>query len=207
MGIVYVLVNPAFENYVKVGHTTNLDQRLRSLDNTSVPLPFRCVYAVEVGDKFNSVERLVHAAFADHRTRSGREFFEIDPQRVIAALKLTDGIDVTPHRDVAEDDEGLAALEKAEGRRKPIGLFEIGLNVGDVLTYANDDTITASVISNKKVSFEDAEESITSSALKVLHREGYEWRTVNGWTYWQYNGETLSERRKRLEDEALEEED
>jgi hypothetical protein len=179
---------------------------LRSLDNTSVPLPFRCVYAVEVGDNFSSVERLVHAAFADHRTRSNREFFEIDPQRIISALKLTNGIDVTPHRDVAEDSEGLAALEKAEGRRKPIGLFEIGLGVGDILTYANDDTITASVISNKKVSFEGEEESITSSMLKVLHREGYEWRTVNGWAYWQFEGETLIQRRKRLEDEQLDNE-
>ena len=50
MRIVYVLINPAFENYVKVGKTTNLEQRLRSLDNTSVPLPFRCVFAVEVDD-------------------------------------------------------------------------------------------------------------------------------------------------------------
>ena len=110
MGIVYVLVNPAFENYVKVGHTTNLEQKLRSLDNTSVPLLFRCVYAVEVGDDFSSVDRLVHAAFADHRTRSGREFFEIDPQRVISALDRTNGEDVAPHRYIAYYDEGLVAL-------------------------------------------------------------------------------------------------
>lgn len=50
MGIVYVLTNAAFDGYVKIGKTTNLEQRLRSLDNTSVPLPFRCVYAVEVDD-------------------------------------------------------------------------------------------------------------------------------------------------------------
>ena len=50
MGIVYVLINPAFEGYVKIGKTTDLVQRLKSLDNTSVPLPFRCVHAVEVDD-------------------------------------------------------------------------------------------------------------------------------------------------------------
>lgn len=47
MGIVYVLTNPAFDSYVKIGRTIDLEQRLRQLDNTSVPLPFRCVYAVE----------------------------------------------------------------------------------------------------------------------------------------------------------------
>ena len=206
MGIVYVLINPAFDNYVKVGRTTNLEQRLRSLDNTSVPLPFRCVYAVEVADEV-AVERLVHSAFADHRTRSGREFFEIDPQRVISALKLTNGHEVTPHKDVAKDQAGLEALEKAESRRKVLGLFDIGLKAGDTLVFAADDELTATVISNKKVGFEGAEESISSSALKILNRTGYEWRTVNGWQYWQLDGETLSEIRKRLEDEQLDIED
>ena len=42
-GIVYVLVNEAFDSYVKIGKTINLEQRLKQLDNTSVPLPFRCV--------------------------------------------------------------------------------------------------------------------------------------------------------------------
>ena len=36
LGVVYVIVNSAFENYVKISKTTNLQQRLRSLDNTSV---------------------------------------------------------------------------------------------------------------------------------------------------------------------------
>ena len=52
MPIVYVLSNPAFEGYVKVGRTVDLEQRLRQLDNTSVPLPFRCenAYGVAVRD-------------------------------------------------------------------------------------------------------------------------------------------------------------
>ncbi len=39
MSIIYVLTNPAFEGYVKIGKTKDLKQRLRSLDNTSMPLP------------------------------------------------------------------------------------------------------------------------------------------------------------------------
>ncbi len=61
-GVVYVLVNEAFDGYVKIGKTYNLEQRLRQLDNTSVPLPFRCVYAVQVAD-MDMVERLAHGAF------------------------------------------------------------------------------------------------------------------------------------------------
>ena len=111
LSVVYVLVNSAFENYVKIGRTTNLEHRLRSLDNTSVPLPFRCVYAVEVDDE-NDVERLLHQAFADNRTRTIREFFEVDAQPVIAAMKLALVKDVTPKDDIAEDEESLQALAK-----------------------------------------------------------------------------------------------
>jgi len=48
--IIYVLVNESMPGYVKIGMTTNLEQRIRSLDNTSTPLPFECFYAATVAD-------------------------------------------------------------------------------------------------------------------------------------------------------------
>lgn len=126
-----------------------------------MPLPFRCVYAVEV-DGEAEVERLVHQAFADHRTRTTREFFEIDPQRVIAALKLTRGLDVTPRGDIAEDEEGVKALEKATRKpRKTYKLSDAGLKVGDIINYANNAEITAEVKNEKEVLFESEETSLS----------------------------------------------
>ena len=180
LGVVYVLVNSAFGNYVKIGRTTNLEHRLRSLDNTSVPLPFRCVYAVEVDDE-NDVERLLHQAFADNRTRTTREFFEVDAQRVIAAKKLTRGKDVTPKDDIAEDEEGVLALEKATRKpRKSYSLFDAKLSIGDTLYYVKDERVTAEVCGEKKILFEGAETSLSASALTLIQRDGYTWRTVNG---------------------------
>lgn len=148
LGIVYVLTNPAFENYSKIGKTTNLEQRLRSLDNTSVPLPFRCVFAVEVDDE-NEVERYLHQVFADHRTRSTREFFEVDAHRVIAAMKLTRGRDVTPKDDIAEDEEGIRAIEKAARKpRKTYSLFDAKLQRWNGLTSGTGAGILRSFILN-----------------------------------------------------------
>ena len=194
LGIVYVLTNPAFENYSKIGKTTNLEQRFRSLDNTSVPLPFRCVFAVEVDDE-NEVERYLHQVFADHRTRSTREFFEVDAHRVIAAMKLTRGRDVTPKDDIAEDEEGIRAIEKAARKpRKTYSLFDAKLKIGDVLRYANNEDITAEVVSQKKILFEGVETSLSASALTLLQRDGYKWRTVNGWNFWIFENETVADR-------------
>ena len=195
-GIVYVLVNDAFEGYVKIGKTINLEQRLRQLDNTSVPLPFRCIYAVKVPD-MDTIERLAHSAFADHRTRTNREFFEIAPLRVMSALKMTGGTEVTPKDDIAADDEGLEALNRPK-KLKIFTLYQAGLKDGDELSYSKNEGIKATVVGAKKVSFEGREESLSSSALILLHRDGYKWQQANGWAFWTFDGETVAERLDRL---------
>ena len=101
--IVYVLVNEAMPNYVKVGSTANLEQRMRDLDTTGVPLPFECFYAARVNDA-RFVERRLHDAFMNHRVRKNREFFEIAPERIMAALKLAEIEDVTPGADYLESE-------------------------------------------------------------------------------------------------------
>ena len=197
MAIVYVLSNPAFDRYVKVGRTIDLEQRLRQLDNTSVPLPFRCEFAIEVNDEVEA-ERLVHQAFADVRVRSSREFFEIESQRVIAALKLTGGKDVTPKEDVAEDAEGIEALERSVAKRRSYSFDDAHVSIGDVLVYTRDESVTATVVADKKIEFEGEVLSLSRAALTLLHRDGYKWKQANGWAYWMKDGETMGERVERF---------
>jgi len=102
--IIYVLINEAMPGYVKVGITTNLEQRIRSLDTTSVPLPFEVFYAATVQDsKF--VERQIFEAFLDKRVRSSREFFQISPEQAVAIIKLVEIENVTPKQDFVENQE------------------------------------------------------------------------------------------------------
>ena len=196
-GIVYVLVNEAFDSYVKIGKTINLEQRLKQLDNTSVPLPFRCVFAIEVPD-MDKIEKLAHSAFADHRVRTNREFFEIDQQRVISALQMTGGKEVTPKSDIAADEDGLKALENRKPKRRVWTLFDAELKAGDVLTFTRDEDVTATVIDERKIEFRGDTTSVSGAALTLLHELGYTWKTVNGWGYWLCNGETIGERLNRL---------
>lgn len=200
MAIVYVLSNPAFDRYVKVGMTTDLENRLRQLDNTSVPLPFRCEFAVEV-EGADAVEGLIHQVFADVRVRRAREFFEIDAQRVIAALKLTGGKDVTPKEDVAEDEESIEALDRTvakRAKRKRYSFEDAHVYTDDVLTYARDESATATVVANRKIEFEGQVTSLSRATLTLLHRDGYKWKQANGWTHWMKDGETILERAERF---------
>ena len=203
MSIIYILTNPAFEGYVKIGKTTNLKQRLRSLDNTSIPLPFRCAYAARVTN-VDAAEKLLHDAFGDRRVRDNREFFEIDPMRVISALKLAGGKKVTPADDIAEDEGGVEAANRSNRVQSRFNFEMVDIPVGSVLTYYDDETVTAIVHSRNKIVFEGEVTSLSAAALIVIHRCGFNWKTANGPSYWIYDGETLPERRARMEREDAE---
>lgn len=85
--IVYVLTNESMPDFIKIGFTTTtVEQRLKQLDTTGVPLPFECYYAAEVEDA-RCEERWLHSIFSDRRVRESREFFKMNPELVALALK------------------------------------------------------------------------------------------------------------------------
>jgi hypothetical protein len=79
-----------------------VENRIRGLDTTGVPLPFECYYAAEVAD-LHSVEKKLHMAFMDKRVRDSREFFYVDPAQAKAALSLAELKDVTPKKAIYTD--------------------------------------------------------------------------------------------------------
>lgn len=200
MGVVYVLSNAAYDDFVKIGTTEDLQQRLKDLDNTSVPLPFRCEYAIKV-ENHEATEKLLHDTFSDHRVRPKREFFEVAPQRVIAAMKLTGGEDVTPKDDIETEDGGVEISNRVISKRSHFNFEEVNIPPGSEITYVDDDSITATVVDKKKIEFEGETTSTSAAALKLKNRAGYSWTRISGPQYWKYNDEILAERRIRMEGE------
>ena len=202
--VVYVLTNEAMEGMVKIGRTTtSVEQRIRELDNTSTPLPFQCFYAAEVGNSA-LVEGKLHRIFSDKRIRSNREFFRVDANQVREAIQLAELKDVTPRTDVLVDASDAQALQRAvatEERRARLRFSELGIPVGAVLTFTKDQDFTCTVVADGKVEFGGQTLSPSASALLVVRRLGYQWAAVSGSDYWQFEGETLTARRLRLEDE------
>ncbi len=202
--IVYVLTNEAMEGMVKIGRTTtSVEQRIRELDNTSLPLPFQCFYAAEVGNS-TLVESKLHRIFSTSRIRTNREFFRVDANQVREAIQLAELRDVTPKVDVVVDNSDVQALKKAvatEERRSRLRFTELGIPIGAVLMFVKDSTITCIVIADGKVDFEGQKISPSAAALQVVKKLGYSWAAVSGSDYWEFEGETLNARRLRLEDE------
>ena len=192
--IIYILINEAMPGYVKIGRTTDLEQRIRTLDNTSMPLPFECYYACTVKDS-QFVEKQLHDAFLDHRVRSSREFFEISPERALAALKLAEIEDVTPRKDFVETAEDQQALDEARTRRSVFNFKMVDIPVGSELSFVRDENIKAKVADNRSVEFNGNVISLSEAAKQAL---GVEY-LVQGPAYWMFEGEVLDERRRRIE--------
>ena len=199
--IIYILINEAMPGYVKIGKTsTSLEQRIKELSSsTSIPLPFTCFYACTVKDSA-FVEHQLHDAFDNNRINPRREFFQIAPQRVVSALKLAEIENITPKKDIVENKEDQEALNEAREtreRRSPFRFDMVGIPAGTEIYFSRDENVKAKVIDNRFIEINGETTRLSASAQKLL---GYDYG-VAGTDYWMYDGETLDERRQRIESE------
>lgn len=200
--IVYVLINEAMPGYVKVGKTsTTLEQRIKELSSsTSVPLPFTCFYACTVKNSA-FVERQIHNAFDNNRPNKKREFFQIAPARIVAALKLAELENITPTDDIAMIPEDRQALENARSERRSQFKFSLAnVPVGAELVFMYDQNVKAKVIDDRSIELNGKITSLSASAKNLLDYK----HSVQGTAYWLYDGEILDERRKRIESDDSE---
>jgi hypothetical protein len=195
VGIVYVLKNEAMPGVVKIGLTeADVEDRILSLDNTSVPLPFECYYAARIEDAAK-VEKALHTAFDDHRVRKSREFFEIDPYRVQVLLELHALEDVTPRDDIVESPEDSEAVERTMSRRPPFRFSMANIPVGATLEFVRDGNETATVVNDSTIHFRGEETSLSAAAVVLMQEAGYRGNAYAGPAFWLYDGKTLSEHR------------
>ena len=196
--IVYLIANPAMPGLVKLGKTIDLEERLKQLFNTSVPFPFRCIYAKKVKD-YSEVERKLHKGLNNCRANMNREFFSIAEDEVINFLELIPGEDVTPKEDNFEDKVDQLAFEKATKIAQRFNFQMVNIPIGATLLFNRNKEIKCIVKSNTRVDFEGENHSLSSAALMATNRMGFNWKAVSGPTSWTYEDETLDERRKRFE--------
>jgi hypothetical protein len=194
-GFVYILTNEAMPGYVKIGLTRgdDIQARLRQLDTTSVPLPFKAFYAARVPD-CRKVERRLHFVFGEKRARLGREFFRTEPDIVRAILELVEirEVDTTEANGALGANETEAITQDRLQRARSPSFEELGLMPGTTLTFTKDPDVTCTIVGAKTVSFRGNEISLSGAALQAVREMGYNWSTVRGSDYWAHNGVKLS---------------
>ena len=183
-------------DYIKIGRTNDIERRVKDLDWTNTPLPFECYYAARVKN-VNFVEQQLFQVFADQRVRSNREFFRVNPERVIAAIKMVQVEEVTPKKTLPDLPGVKEEFEKIKEHRKRFNFIAAKVPIGAELSFIRDQSIKAKVVDNGTIELGGEIMSLSAAAKKLLNKP---W-PAQGPIYWIYEDETLDERRRRIEED------
>lgn len=213
-GIIYILTNDAMPGYIKIGRTDKtVEQRMKQLDKTGVPLPFRCHFAVRV-DNYEENEAYAHRIFAGSRVRSNREFFRVAPEDAVALLEVLakgfKGEEIkTDNTMFGEDgvvkDEDIQISSDKKGK-KQYDFAAVGIKPGATLEFARtlkNGTVLKCTVNDsthkKKVSFNGTDYSLSELARKIMKEHfATNWKQYRGPDFFKYKGEILTERKNRM---------
>ena len=213
-GVIYILTNPSFPEYVKIGYAKDLEKRMSQLNRSeTIPFAFRAyaVYEVESNltdlvlhdliDKLNPDLRSIENFDGKERKR---EFYAMTPEEAYKLLECIAKISgtedrlkkMTPEGHEILDEETAAEVAK-EAKRGPFRFSKYGIPVGSVIKYIYDDSIEAAVIDDRHISYKGVTTSASALAKELLESE----YSVQGIAYFTYEGEKLTDRRARREAE------
>jgi len=191
-GFIYILENEAMKGLYKIGSSgrESLDKRIKDLNSTNVPFPFKCVFSCEV-ENYKEVEKSIHAAFSKFRVNPKREFFEIEPEQIIPLLKQLRIKDTTKSINEKIDktvDSDTKQAGKKYARRRPSFKFkEMGINIGETISFVKNESKKATVIDGNLVEYGGKEYSLTELTSEFL---GYIQAPL---PYWKYKNKPLLE--------------
>lgn len=198
LDIVYIFTNEGMPGLCKIGYTTRNDvkERAKELYTTGVPYPFQIYYAGQVNNG-KKIEKILHKLFDEFRVNDNREFFEMDPERVILALQLSSPVDVTPRENEYLTKEEIKDIHNIEKKRLSSFTFDqADIPIGSVLNFSRDENITCTVYSNNTVMFNEQIITLTEAARNTGLIPYYE---LQGPKFWLYDNELLTSRRKRIQ--------
>lgn len=210
-GVIYILTNPSFPEYVKIGYANDLESRMKSLNKSeTIPFAFRAYAVYDVDHRLTDKElhNLIDMLNPDLRsveTFNGKtrtkEFFAMSPEDAYAILEAIAKISGTTNRLHRLTPTGEQIEEEAEAeeirsttRKGPFRFSEVGIPIGAMLTFADNSNLVAEVVEDRKIRFDGKVTSLSRSAQDI---KGFD-HPVQGTLWWMYEGEKLSDRRDRL---------
>lgn len=208
-GYVYILTNPSFkEDWVKIGKSSRpVNVRSKELDNTAVPLPFE-IFATIRTVKYNEVEKLIHKTIdrlTDLRIRQNREFFNIQPQIALDILRdisttIDDAFIELYHNNQPIKELVEAQEKEPHKRRAPFKFSMVNIQIGETIIFTPKN-IKVKVASDNQVEYEGRIYKLSPFTAAFLPDEMRNASDAyQGPKYFTYNGRSLDELRKELEE-------
>lgn len=216
MGYIYILTNPSFKEYVKIGYATDVKQRLDELNRSSaVPFAFRVYATYEVDsalsdkklhsilDKLNPDLRSTEEIDGKKRIR---EFYAMPPEDAYSILEAIAEINGYTHRlkkwkatASEQKDEAMAQeiSEQHQERLSPFAFSKCNIAVGEQIEFCCAGNVNSgavcTVADDKHVFYQGEVWSLTALTKHFLENN----RPVQGPKYFKHNGEWLTDIREK----------
>ncbi len=205
-GVIYILTNPSFPEYVKIGYADDINKRLSQLNRSEcVPFAFRVYATFETSSRLSDlkihdlIDRLnPHLRAIDNfeGKKRVREFYAIskeDAYELLKSIAEITGQEGKLHKhDLTEaetKDENLAKTI----RKSNFTFSELGILPGEELEFVNDNNIKVKVIDDRMVEYHGEKYYLSNLAQILLKR-----KNVQGPLYFSYKGKVLTELRKDI---------
>ena len=211
-GVIYILTNPSFPDYVKIGYATDLEKRMKTLNSsTAVPFAFRAYATYEVDTRLTdkSLHKLIDSLNPDLKAieefdgkKREREFYAMAPEDAYTLLECIATISGTrkclkkmkPEGHEIQDEKIAQEIAK-ESKKGPFRFSKYKIPFGSTLTFTEDPSIEVSFADDRHISYNKIVTSMSRLAQELLGSEN----PVQGTLYFEYMGEKLTDRRDRMD--------
>ena len=212
-GVIYILTNPSFPDYVKIGYADDIDKRIRQLNRSEcIPFAFRVYATYEVNsrlsdlklhtiiDKLNPELRSIEEFNGQKRVR---EFYAMKPEEAYAILEAMaeihaceDSLKLIIPTATEVQEEQLAQEIDTESHEKAenFSFDKCQISIGEEIEYYDEPSIKCKVVGDRKVEYQGKEMSLTAAA-KLISGKKY---SIAGPKFFKYKGEWLNDVRKRM---------
>lgn len=214
-GYIYILTNPSFPDYVKIGYADDVVSRVKHLNQTEcTPYAFRIYATYEVESRLTDIKlhTMIDKLNPELRSRDEidgkkrvREFYSMSAEDAYQIFEAMAEIHGTTNKlrkwTISKSDAKQEETAKiiAKQKREKFEFAKIGIPVGSELEFIHDRSIKVTVADEKRRVFYNGEEWTLSALAKVLLKRNSE---VSGTLHFSYRGETISDLRDRLEDDS-----
>lgn len=214
-GVIYILTNPSFPQFVKIGYAKDVQKRLQQLNRSeTLPYAFRAYATYDVDHRLTDkvLHELIDQLNPDLRTietvegrKRTKEFFEMTPEEaysILDAIARISGTEnrlhrVTPTGEQLEEEYNAEESRRVAGRGKQarFRFSMVGIEEGEEVQYINDSSIVVTVVGDSHVKYKGMTTSLLAVAQELLGKAN----AVQGPLYFTYQGERLTDRRARME--------
>ena len=213
-GYIYILTNPSFPTYVKIGYADDVNTRVRQLNRTEcTPFAFRvyATYAVnarltdmklhDIIDKLNPELRSIDNVNGKKRVREFYAMTAEDAYALFEAMAEIHGTEANlklwraTEKEIAEERAADEIASESSEKKFKFTFKALGIDIGEELEYIHDRTIKVIVADEiRHVTYKGETWTVSALEKKLLNRAG----EVQGTLHFSYKGEKLVDMRERL---------